>query len=99
MLALYDSNQATEVEVDAFNFATSGMLSQKDDDGLWHPVAYQSETMNMPKYNYVIYNKEFMAIVRALEDWRHYLKELPEFIVISDHKNLEYWMKVHNLTH
>lgn len=74
------------------------MLLQKGDDGLWHPVAYQSETMNMLKRNYEIYDKEFIAIIRALEDWRHYLEGLSEFIVILDHKNLEYWTKAHNLT-
>lgn len=46
--------------------------------------------MNAPEHNYEIYNKEFMAIVRVLEDWRHYLEGLPEFMVISDYKNLEY---------
>lgn len=98
MLALYDSNRPTEVEVDASNFATGRVLSQKGDDGLWHPIAYQSKTMNAPERNYEIYDKEFMAIIRALEDWYHYLEGLPEFTVISDYKNLEYWTKAHNLT-
>ena len=54
--------------------------------------------MNAPERNYEIYDKELMAIVRALEDWRHYLEGLPEFTVISDHKNLEYWTKARDLT-
>lgn len=54
--------------------------------------------MNAPEHNYEIYDKEFMAIVRALEDWRHYLEGLPEFTAISEYKNLEYWTKAHNLT-
>lgn len=54
--------------------------------------------MNAPERNYEIYDKEFMAIVRALEDWRHYFEDLPEFTVISDYKNLKYWTKAHNLT-
>lgn len=98
VLALYDLNRPTEVEVNASNFTISGVLFQKGDDGLWHPIAYRSETMNAPECNYEIYDKEFMAIVQALEDWRHYLEGLPEFMVISDHKNLEYWTKAHNLT-
>lgn len=98
VLALYDPNRATEVEVDASNFATGGVLLQKDDDGLWHLVAYRSETMNMSEHNYKIYDKEFMVIVQALEDWHYYLEGLPEFTVISDYKNLEYWTKAHNLT-
>lgn len=68
MLALYDPNRPTEVEVDTSNFATGGVLSQKGNDGLWHPIAYRSEMMNAPERNYEIYDKEFMAIVRALED-------------------------------
>lgn len=54
--------------------------------------------MNALEHNYEIYDKEFMAIVRALEDWCYYLEGLPEFTVISDYKNLEYWTKAHNLT-
>lgn len=98
MLALYDPSRPIEVEVDASNFATGGVLSQKGDNGLWHPIAYRSETMNAPERNYEIYGKEFIAIIRALEDWCHYLEGLPEFTVISNHKNLEYWTKAHNLT-
>lgn len=63
VLALYDCNRVTEVEVDASNFATGGVLSQKSDDGLWHPITYQSETINAPERNYKIYDKEFIAIV------------------------------------
>lgn len=34
MLALYDLNQPIEVKVDASNFATGGVLSQKGNNGL-----------------------------------------------------------------
>lgn len=98
VLVLYDPNCSTEVKVDTSNFATGGVLSQKGDNSLWHLIAYWSETMNILERNYKIYDKEFIAIIWALEDWYYYLKGLPEFTVISDHKNLEYWTKVHDLT-
>lgn len=99
VLTMYDPTRPTEVEVDASNFATGGVLSQKCDDGLWRPVAYRSETMTPAERNYEIYDKEFLAIIRALEDWRHFLEGLPnEFTVISDHKNWEYWTRAQNLT-
>jgi hypothetical protein len=49
--------------------------------------------------NYEIYDKEMLTIIRALEDWRHYLEGLPQpFDIISDHRNLEYWRTAQNLT-
>jgi hypothetical protein len=49
--------------------------------------------------NYEIYDKEMLAIIRALEDWRHYLEGLPtSFDIISDHRNLQYWRTAQNLT-
>lgn len=96
VLALYNPTCLTEVKVDASNFATGGVLLQKGDNSLWHLVAFRLKSINAPECNYKIYNKEFMAIMRALEDWHHYLEGLPEFTVISNHKNLEYWTKGHN---
>jgi len=40
-----------------------------------------------------------LAIVRALEDWHHYLEGLPSpFEIISDHRNLQYWRTIQDLT-
>ena len=39
--------------------------------------------------NYEIYDRELLAIIRALEEWRHYIQGSPHMtIVLSDHKNL-----------
>ena len=42
--------------------------------------------------NYEIHDKEMLAIIRAMEEWRHFLEgsELG-FEVWTDHKNLEYF--------
>ena len=49
--------------------------------------------------NYEIYDKEMLAVIRALEDWRHYLEGLPNtFTIVTDHRNLEYWRTAQNLT-
>ena len=48
--------------------------------------------------NYEIYDKELLAIIRALEEWRHYLEGSPHDIEIwTDHKNLEYFREAHKL--
>ena len=49
--------------------------------------------------NYEIYDKEMLAVIQGLEDWRHYLEGLPEpFTIVTDHRNLEYWRTAQNLT-
>ena len=51
------------------------------------------------EWNYEIYDKEMLAVIRALEDWRHYLEGLPQpFSIVTDHQNLEYWRSAQNLT-
>lgn len=51
------------------------------------------------KCNYEIYDKELMAIVRVFEKWKAELKRAVFLIqVISDHKNLEYFMTTKQLS-
>jgi hypothetical protein len=69
------------------------MLSQDDDDNILHPVAYFLKKHSPAEYNYEIYNKELMAIVRAFEEWCPKLQSVINPIrVLSNYKNLEYLM-------
>ncbi len=80
-----------KVEADASNFATGAVLSQLQDKE-WHPIAFQSQSLSEAERNYDIYDKELLAIVRALEEWRHHLEGADErFEVWTDHKNLTYF--------
>ena len=96
ILKVYDPELATRVEVDASGFAVGGILSQKHKDGLWHPVAYRSESMSKEERNYEIYNREMLGLIRALEDWRHFLEGI-EFEIVTDHKNIEWWATMRDL--
>jgi hypothetical protein len=42
VLQIYNLEKETRTEHDASDFAWAGILSQKDDDNKWHPVAYES---------------------------------------------------------
>ncbi len=74
ILKVYNEKLPTRVEVDASGFVTGGILTQKHEDGLWHPVAYCSESMSKEEHNYEIYDREMLSLVRALEDWCHFLE-------------------------
>jgi len=83
------------VETDSSNFAIGAVLSQTSPtDNKIHPVAFFSRSLNPSERNYPIYDKELLAIVSALEHWRHLLKgtDIP-FTIFSDHRNLLYQKK------
>jgi len=54
-----------------------------------HPIAYFSEKLNGAVLNYSTYDKELYELVRALQNWQHYL--LPkQFVIHSDHESLKH---------
>ena len=81
------------LETDSSDFVSAGVLSQYDDSGVLHPVAFFSKKHTATECNYEIYNKELLAIVRCFEEWRLELEGASSPVqVISDHRNLEYFM-------
>ena len=92
-LAHFDYNKKSVLETDASDWAAGGILSQYDDDGLLRPVAYFSSKHSSAECNYEIYDKELLAIIKCLEEWRPELQGTREpFEIVTDHKNLEYFI-------
>ena len=86
-----------QLEVDASGYALGGVLSQLHDDK-WHSVTFILHTMTDAELNYDIYDKEHLAIMYALKEWRPYLLDAHEtFEIWTDHKNLSYFRKVQDL--
>jgi len=90
------NSEPFQVEADSSDFATGAVLSQQSTtDGKWHPVAFYSKSLSSVERNYEIHDKEMLAIIRALEEWRHFLEGATHPVEIwTDHKNLEYFMTV-----
>ena len=44
--------------------------------------------MSAPEQNYNIYDKELLAVVYALQNWRVYAESCSELTIYTDHKNL-----------
>jgi hypothetical protein len=100
VLAYPDRNLPFMVETDSSNFAIGAVLSQTSSkDNKIHPIAFYSRSLTSPERNYPIYDKELLAIISALENWRHLLKGTPTpFTIYSDHRNLLYQKKPEKMT-
>jgi len=51
------------LETDALDGVIASIYSQKQADGEWHPITYYLKTIVNTKLNYLIYNKEMLAII------------------------------------
>jgi hypothetical protein len=93
ILVLPNDDLPFRLEADGSGIATGAVLSQQSrDDKAWHPVAFLSKALNPVEQNYEIHDTEMLAIIRGLEEWRHYLEGARHPIEIwTDHKNLEYF--------
>lgn len=98
VLIMPDVTKPFHIEADSSNFATGAVLTQIGSDGHRHPCAFLSQSFMEAERNYEIYDKELLAIIRALEEWRHYLEGAPHVLEIwTDHKNLSYFREAHKL--
>lgn len=98
ILAAFDPERETRLQPDSSGYSIGGELSQLSDDNRWRPVAFFSKKCLPAEVNYPIHDKELLAIVRCLAEWRSMLLSVKNFTVLSDHKNLEYFMKKQYLT-
>jgi RNase H-like domain found in reverse transcriptase/Integrase zinc binding domain len=86
------------LEVDALNYATGAVLSQLQEEKK-QLIDTDSKSMNGAERNYLIYDKEMLAVMRAVKKWRHLLLGAEEpFDILSDHQNLTYYQQPQNLT-
>jgi len=61
-------------------------------------MAFYSKSLSSVEWNYKIHDKEMLAIIRALEEWRHFLGGATHLVEIwTNHKNLEYFMTAKKL--
>ncbi len=92
ILVHLDPDKAFVMEGDASTTRVGAVLSQQQGTPTrLHPCAFFSRMLSPAEKNYDIGNRELLAIKLALEEWRHWLEgaQLP-FMVLTDHKNLEY---------
>lgn len=84
VLALPDFAKQFIVETDASDLGIGAVLMQGD-----QPVAFMSKALGVAHNKLSIYEKEFLALIMSVENWRPYLQR-QEFLIRTDHKSLSF---------
>ena len=71
VLSFLDFKKPFLLETDASGKGLGAVLSQKQDDGRYHPVAYASQTMNKTEQQYHSNKQEFLALKWAVTEQFH----------------------------
>ena len=84
------------VEVGASDSGVGTVLSQRTtSDQKQHPCAYFYRQLSPGERNYDVGTRELLAVVLALQEWRHWLEgSTHAFVVWSNHKNLSYHLYI-----
>ena len=91
VLSIPNVTRPFSIMTDASLFAVGAILLQGGTNGDLHPCAYFSRTFLPAERNYDIYDRELLAVILALTEWRQYIQGmLHPVTIITDHKNLSY---------
>jgi hypothetical protein len=84
VLRLPDFSKQFVVETDAYDSGIGAVLMQDQ-----HPIAFLSKPLSKQHLSLSIYDKEFLALLLAVERWRPYLQRA-EFLIKTGHHSLCY---------
>ena len=102
ILAFPDFDKPFLLEMDTSGKGLGAVLSQKQADGQYHPIAYASCVMNMTEQRYHSNKQEFLTLKWVVTEHFHeylspYGKNRSEFVVHTDNNPLTYIFSSANL--
>ncbi len=73
-MAIFNPKLLIELAIDALDYAIGVEVGQIGKDRKYRPISFFLKKFLGAELNYEIYNKELLAIVRAIEENYYYLK-------------------------
>ncbi len=93
-----NSKRHIHIKINTFNYAVASILSQSNDEGQWHLIAFWFRMMIDVERNYETYDQKLLVIVAMFKHWRHYVKNNYHTVeVLTDHNNLKSFMNIQEL--
>ena len=86
MLCFPSPDAETSIAADASDVGVGAVLQQRVDGG-WKPIAFFSKKLNPAESKYSAYDKELLAIFKAIKRFRYFI-EGRSFHIYTDHKPL-----------
>uniref|UniRef100_A0A5S6QK60 RNA-directed DNA polymerase n=1 Tax=Trichuris muris TaxID=70415 RepID=A0A5S6QK60_TRIMR len=90
VLQLPNFNTPFILDTDASDSAIGAVLSQVDEQGREHPVAYASRTLTRAEQRYCVTRREMLAVITFTDQFRPYLQQ--KFTLRTDHGSLQ-WLR------
>ncbi|XP_071735106.1 uncharacterized protein [Rutidosis leptorrhynchoides] len=84
VLKMPDFTQPFVIETDASGIGIGAVLQQNG-----YPITFMSKTLSHKHQSLSTYEREFLAIIHAVEKWRGYLLDR-HFKIVTDHVSLKY---------
>ena len=81
------------IDTDASDVGIGAVLSQVDQEGTEHVIAYGSRVLSKAEHNYCVTRKELLAVVTFLQHFQQYLLSQP-FTIRTDHGALTWLTRV-----
>ncbi|KAG5870692.1 hypothetical protein JTB14_003890 [Gonioctena quinquepunctata] len=84
-----DLNRTFYIQCDSSDYALEGSLYQLSNEGERQVVAYTSSTSKGSQLTYTTTEKEALAVVHCLRQWRNLILGR-DLVILSDHKSLSF---------
>ena len=92
-MVIIDLNKLFEIEINTFNFIFKRQFVQRDEEERLYLIVFFSKKLYKLELNYLIYNKELMAIIELFKEWKLYFNGTKYQVkVYTNYKNLIYFI-------